>query len=86
MFEAISFGANPLLGVFIISPKFRLKTPCGLDDPSIGSLRLFLVFPECADLHLVDRLRGSRGPSARSPRTVREVPDSPAVLRVRVSS
>jgi hypothetical protein len=29
-----------------------------------------------------DRPRGSHGLSARSPRTVREVPDSPAVLRV----
>jgi hypothetical protein len=39
-----------------------------------------------ADSHLVDRPLGHSGPSARSPRTVREVHDSPAVLRVRVSS
>jgi hypothetical protein len=38
--------AYPLLGVFIISPKFRLKIPSGLGDPSIKSLGLFrgLVF------------------------------------------
>jgi hypothetical protein len=51
--------------VLIIFPKFRLKTPCGLGDPSIGSLRLFLGFLGCADSHLVDHPRGSRGPSAR---------------------
>jgi hypothetical protein len=40
-FEAIIFGAYPLLGVFISSPKFRLKTRSGLEDPSIESLGLF---------------------------------------------
>jgi hypothetical protein len=45
-FETVIVGAYPLLGVFIISPKFRLKTPCGLGDPSIQSLGLFrgLIF------------------------------------------
>jgi hypothetical protein len=40
------FGAYPLLGVFIISPKFSLRTPSGLGDPSIESLGLFrgLIF------------------------------------------
>jgi hypothetical protein len=38
--EAEIFGAYPLLGVFIISPKFRLKAPSGLGDPSIKSLEL----------------------------------------------
>jgi hypothetical protein len=33
-----------------------------------------------------DRPRGSRGLSARSLRTIREVPDSPAVLRVLAGS
>jgi hypothetical protein len=33
------FGAYPLLGVFIISQKFRLKTPSVLGDPLIESLR-----------------------------------------------
>ena len=37
-FETKIFGAYPLLGVFIISPKFRLKTPSGLGDPLIESL------------------------------------------------
>jgi hypothetical protein len=37
-FEAIIFGAYPLLRVFIVSPKFRLKTPSGLGDPLIKSL------------------------------------------------
>jgi hypothetical protein len=45
-FENVIFGAYPLLGVFIISPKFRLKTPSGLGDPSIESLGLLrgLIF------------------------------------------
>jgi hypothetical protein len=34
----VIFGAYPFLGVFIISPKFRLKNPSGLGDPSIESL------------------------------------------------
>jgi hypothetical protein len=40
------FGAYPPLGVLIIFPKFRLKTPSGLEDPSIESLGLFrgLIF------------------------------------------
>jgi hypothetical protein len=38
--EAEIFEAYPLLGVFIISPKFRLKAPSGLRDPSIESLEL----------------------------------------------
>jgi hypothetical protein len=62
--EAVIFGAYLHFRVLIISPKFRLKTPCGLRDPSIGSLRLFLRFLGCADSHLVDRLRDHRGPSA----------------------
>jgi hypothetical protein len=33
-------GAYLSFGVFIISPKFRLKTPSGLGDPSIESLGL----------------------------------------------
>jgi hypothetical protein len=66
-------GAYLYFRVLIISPKFRLKTPCGLGDPSIGSLRLFLGFLGCAESHLVDSLRGRRGPSARPPRTVSEV-------------
>ena len=37
-FEAEIFGAYPPLGVFIISPKFRLKTQSGLGDPLIESL------------------------------------------------
>jgi hypothetical protein len=40
-FETVIFGAYLLLGVFTISPKFRLKTPSGLGDPSIESLGLF---------------------------------------------
>jgi hypothetical protein len=39
-FEAVFFGAQPLLGVFIISPKFRLKAPSCLGDLSIESLEL----------------------------------------------
>jgi hypothetical protein len=39
-FEAVIFGAYPLLGVFIIFPKFRLKASSGLGDPSIESLEL----------------------------------------------
>ena len=44
--EAESFGAYLPFGVLIISPKFRLKTPSGLGDPSIESLGLFrgLIF------------------------------------------
>jgi hypothetical protein len=38
----------------------------------IESLRLFLEFLHCADSHLVDRPRGSRGPSMRSSQTVHE--------------
>jgi hypothetical protein len=38
--EVVIFGAQPLLGVFIISPKFGLKAPSGLGDPSIESLEL----------------------------------------------
>jgi hypothetical protein len=38
--QAEIFGAYPLLGVFIISLKFRLKAPSGLGDPSIESLEL----------------------------------------------
>jgi hypothetical protein len=34
------FGAHALLGLFIISPKFRLKAPSGLGDPSVESLEL----------------------------------------------
>jgi hypothetical protein len=63
--KAIIFGAYLHLRELIISPKFRLKTPCGLGDPSIGSSRLFLMFLGCADSHLVDRTRGHRGPSGR---------------------
>jgi hypothetical protein len=37
-FEVLIFGAYPLLGVFIIYPKFHLKTPSGLGDPLIESL------------------------------------------------
>jgi hypothetical protein len=37
-FEAVSVGPYPLLGVFIIYPKFRFKTPSGLGDPLIESL------------------------------------------------
>jgi hypothetical protein len=37
-FEAIIFWAYPLLGVFIISPKFRLKAPSSLGDPLIEIL------------------------------------------------
>jgi hypothetical protein len=40
-FDTVIFGAYPLLGVFIISPKFLLKTPSGLGDPLIESLGLF---------------------------------------------
>jgi hypothetical protein len=40
-FEAVIFGAYPLLAVFIISPKLHLKTPSGLGDPSIECLGLF---------------------------------------------
>jgi hypothetical protein len=36
--EAKIYGAYPLLGVLIISPKFHLKTPSGLGDPLIESL------------------------------------------------
>jgi hypothetical protein len=36
--ETEIFGAYPPLGVFIISPKFCLKAPSGLGDPSIESL------------------------------------------------
>jgi hypothetical protein len=45
-FKTKIFGAYPLLGVFIISPKFRLKTPSGLGDPSIEILGMFrgLIF------------------------------------------
>jgi hypothetical protein len=45
-FETVIFRAYPLLGVFTISLKFRLKTPSGLGDPSIESLGLFrgLIF------------------------------------------
>jgi hypothetical protein len=45
-FETVTFGAYLLFGVFTISPKFRLKTPSGLGDPSIESLGLFrgLIF------------------------------------------
>jgi hypothetical protein len=45
-FEAVIFGAYPLLGVFIISPKFFLKTPSCLGDPLIESLgRIRKQFP-----------------------------------------
>jgi hypothetical protein len=37
-FEAVIFGAYPLLGVFFISPKFCLKTPSGFGDSLIESL------------------------------------------------
>jgi hypothetical protein len=70
----------------LIYPNFGVNPSNGLGDPLIGSLRLFLVFLGCADSHLVDRPRGSRRPSARSPRTVREVPHGPAVLCVRAGS
>jgi hypothetical protein len=59
--EAVILGAYLHFRVLIISPKFRLKTPCGL----VGSLRLFLGFLGYADSHLVDRPRGHRGPAAR---------------------
>ena len=39
--EAEIFGAYLPFGVLIISPKFCLKTPSGLGDPSIESLGLF---------------------------------------------
>jgi hypothetical protein len=91
--EAIIFGAYLHLRVLIISPKFRLKTPCGLGDPSIVSWRLFLSFSAVLIRTwwtvreiIVDRPLSSRGPFARSLLTVRKVPDSPVVLRVRVSS
>jgi hypothetical protein len=47
-FETVTFGVYPLLRVFIISPKFRLKTLSGLRELSIESLRLFcgLIFTE----------------------------------------
>jgi hypothetical protein len=63
--EAVIFGAYLHFRVLIMSPKFRLKTPCGLGDPSIGNLRLFLEFLGCADSHLEDRPRGHCGLSAR---------------------
>jgi hypothetical protein len=46
LFWESHMGFVPLLGVFIISPKFRLKTPSGLGDPLIESLGLFrgLIF------------------------------------------
>jgi hypothetical protein len=40
-FETKIFGEYPFLEVFIISPKFCLKTPSSLGDPSIESLGLF---------------------------------------------
>jgi hypothetical protein len=40
-FETKIFGAYPLLGVFIISLRFLLKTPSGLGDPWIKTLGLF---------------------------------------------
>jgi hypothetical protein len=49
----------------LIYPNFGVNSSNGLGDPSIGSLRLFIVFLGCVDSHLVDRLRGHRGPSAR---------------------
>jgi hypothetical protein len=39
--EAESFGAYLPFGVLIISPKFCIKTPSCLGDPSIESLGLF---------------------------------------------
>jgi hypothetical protein len=39
--EAKCFGEYLPFGVLIISPKFRLKTPSGLGDPSIERLGLF---------------------------------------------
>jgi hypothetical protein len=39
--EAEIFGAYLPFRVLIISPKFRLKTPSGLGDPSIENLGLF---------------------------------------------
>jgi hypothetical protein len=50
----------------LIHPKFGVNQSNGLGDPSIGSLRLFLVFLGCADSHLVDRPRGAWQPSCSS--------------------
>jgi hypothetical protein len=69
--------------VLIISTKCCLKTPCGLGDPSIASWRLYLDFSAvliCTWWTIcevtADRLRGHRGPSTWSQRTVRDFPDS----------
>jgi hypothetical protein len=70
--EAVIVGAYLHLRVLIISPKFRLKTPCGLGDPLIASWRLFLSFSAVLIRTwwtvrevIVDRPLSSRGPSAR---------------------
>jgi hypothetical protein len=70
-FEAVIFGASPLLGVFIISPKFRLKAPSGLGDPSIESLELtrghfFLGCPGSSNPEAVCSGRGPKVPTISS--------------------
>jgi hypothetical protein len=71
----------------IISTKFRLKTPCGLGDPSIASWRLvlrLLAVLICTWWTVCEvtagHPRGSHGQSTWSPRSVREVPDSAFLL------
>jgi hypothetical protein len=60
-----------MLGVFIISPKFRLKAPSGLGDPSIERLewsrgRFFLSCQGSSDPEAVCSGRGLKVPTISS--------------------